>query len=200
MGKKIAIDTYYYKDRAKTVGVIFNEWEDQEPEKVIWSWLSSDKYGPYIPGEFYKRELPCIMDLLNQVPDILDYDAIILDGLARLPRINPDDELREGLGLHLEAALDEKYPDFRNHHPTDPMKIYGPAIIGVAKTPFKGADSDTGIAKVYRGEAKNPLYVCTTWFNMSANDAGECIKSMAGDYRIPTLLKILDRETKLDVL
>ena len=170
MGKKIAIDTYYYKDRAKTVGIVFNEWEDEVPEKVLISWLSSDKYGPYIPGEFYKRELPCIMHLLEQVPDI-----------------------------RLEQELDKEHPDFRNNHPTDPMKIYGPAIIGVAKTSFKGCDSDHGIAKVYRGEAKNPLYVCTTWFNMSANEAAERIKSMHGNYRIPTLLKILDKETKLDV-
>ena len=198
MGKKIAIDTYYYKDRAKTVGVVFNEWEDEVPEKVLISWLSSDKYGPYIPGEFYKRELPCIMHLLEQVPDILNYDAIILDGLAHLPKTDPLAE-PDGLGIRLEQELDKEHPDFRNNHPTDPMKIYGPAIIGVAKTSFKGCDSDHGLAKVYRGEAKNPLYVCTTWFNMSANEAAEHIKSMHGNYRIPTLLKILDKETKLDV-
>jgi exodeoxyribonuclease-5/deoxyribonuclease V len=198
MGKKIAIDTYYYKDRAKTVGVVFNEWDDAVPEKILISWLSSDKYGPYIPGEFYKRELPCIMNLLEQIPDILDYDAIILDGLAHLPMANPEDKV-DGLGIHLEQELNKKYPDFRNNHPTDPMKIYGPAIIGVAKTSFKGCDSDPGIAKIFRGTGKTPLYVCTTWFNMSSNDAGEAVKSMHGDYRIPTLLKILDKETKLDV-
>jgi deoxyribonuclease V len=198
MGKKIAIDTYYYKDRAKTVGVIFNEWTDDSPEKIITSWLSSDKYGPYIPGEFYKRELPCIMNLLDKVPDILDYDAIILDGLARLPIINESDPV-EGLGVHLEKALDEKYPNFRNNNPHDKDKIYGPAIIGVAKSPFSGCDKDSGIVKLYRGQAKTPLYINTTWFKESASKAGENIKSMAGDYRIPKLLKILDKETKLDV-
>jgi exodeoxyribonuclease-5/deoxyribonuclease V len=197
MGKKIAIDTYYYRDRAKTVGVIFNEWEDSEPEKVVVSWLSSDQYGPYIPGEFYKRELPCIMSLLDKIPDILEYDAIILDGLAHLPT-TPGGNI-DGLGIHLEEELNKKYPDFRNSDPYKTGLIYGPAIIGVAKTPFKGCEEDNGIVKVYRGTAKKPLYVCTTWFNMSAAQAADHIRSMHGEFRLPTLLKILDKETKIDI-
>jgi deoxyinosine 3'endonuclease (endonuclease V) len=192
MGKKIAIDTYYYKDRAKTVGVIFENWEDPDPIEIISTWSSS--FGPYIPGEFYKRELPCIMDLLNQIPDILDYDVIILDGLARLPG-----SIEEGLGLHLEKELDKKYPNFRNSHPTSPTMIYGPAIMGVAKTKFKGVEEDTGTCKVLRGEAKTPLYTNTTWMKMSSAGAAECLKKMHGPYRIPTLLKLLDRETKNDI-
>lgn len=197
MGKKVAIDTYYYKDRAKTVGVVFNEWEDSEPEKIIVSWLSSDQYGPYIPGEFYKRELPCILGLLDNIPDILGYDAIILDGLAHLPTVPGG--IVDGLGIRLEEELNKRYPNFRNSDPFGTGRIYGPAVIGVAKTPFKGCDDDAGIAKVFRGSAKKPLYVCTTWFNMSSSDAGDHIKSMHGEFRIPTLLKILDKETKIDI-
>ena len=191
MGKKIAIDTYYYKDRAKTVGVIFENWEDSEPLKIVSTWSSS--FGPYIPGEFFKRELPCIMDLIQkEVPDIKDYDCIILDGLARLPGSSS-----EGLGLHLESELEKAFPGFRIDQ--DPMVIGGPAIMGVAKTKFKGVEEDNGTCKVLRGEAKNPLYTNTTWIKMSSSDAADCLRKMHGQYRIPTLLKILDRETKNDI-
>ena len=191
MGKKIAIDTYYYLDKAKTVGVIFENWEDPEPLEIVSSW--SESFGQYIPGEFYKRELPCIMDLIQKkVPNIKDYECIILDGLARLPG-----SASEGLGLHLESELEKVYPDFRDAPGN--IDIGGPAIMGVAKTKFKGIDEDDGTCKVYRGTAKNPLYTNTTWIKMSSAMAADYLKRMHGPYRIPTLLKILDRETKLDV-
>ncbi len=190
MGKKIAIDTYYYEDSAKTVGVIFNNWDDPEPERGIVSW--SYEFGPYIPGKFYIRELPCIMGLLKKIPDILFYDAIILDGLARLPG-----STTEGLGMHLEEELGNVLPGWRGPSPTNPEQILGPGIIGVAKTKFSGCDEDGSIAKVFRGSAIKPLYVNTTWFNVSAAEAAKAIKSMHGSYRLPTLLKILDKETKI---
>ena len=161
MGKKIAIDTYYYKDRAKTVGVVFNEWNDAVPEKILISWLSSDKYGPYIPGEFYKRELPCIINLIqkNNI-DLKEFDTIILDGLARLPG-----SCTEGLGAHLEDKIEELWPD---------LDFYDrPSIMGVAKTKFCGIEDDKGTCSVLRGSAKTPLYVNTTWHLMSSADAAE---------------------------
>jgi exodeoxyribonuclease-5/deoxyribonuclease V len=185
MGKKIALDTYYFSDtEAKTVGVVFENWGDSEPKEILEAWTY--KFGPYIPGEFYKRELPCMMDLLMKIPDLKDYDAIIIDGLAHLPKST------DGLGMRLEAALEEKgIIDRSTQYGIDHV-----GIIGVAKSRFSEADEDTGISKVYRGGAKTPLYVDTTWFGYSSNSAGECIKSMHGLHRIPTLLKLVDTITR----
>ena len=202
MGKKIAIDTYYYSDtEAKTVGVIFNNWEDTEPSQILEAWTY--EFGPYIPGEFYKRELPCMLDLLKKVPDLKDYDAIIIDGLAHLPPCQKESkdisealsnglEPPDGLGIRLEQALHDlgivdRSTDYGINHV---------GIIGVAKSRFTGVDSDTGTSKIFRGNSKSPLYVNTTWFGYSSNSAGSCIMLMAGNGRIPTLLKLLDKLTK----
>lgn len=182
MGKKIAIDTYYREDSAKTVGVIFNNWEDSSPIEIVEA--TSTDFGPYIPGKFYLRELPCILDLIKKIPDIMSYEVIIIDGLARLPG-----SWTEGLGIHLFDALSEIYPEYVLGGP-------GPAIMGIAKSKFQGADDDNGTGKVYRGEAKTPLYTNTNWHHMSTADAIENLAKMHGQYRIPTLLKLLDKLTK----
>lgn len=186
--KKLATDTYYYKDRAKTVGIIFNSWDDSEPETIIHSWLGADKYGPYIPGEFYKRELPCIINLITEHKlDLKEFDTIILDGLARLPGSST-----EGLGVHLEDKITELWPD---------LDFYDrPAIMGVAKTRFGNVEDDEGTCTVLRGTAKTPFYVNTTWHLMSSAEAASHLKEMHGEHRIPTLLKLLDRATKSDVV
>ena len=190
MGKKIAIDTYYYSDtEAKTVGVIFENWNDSKPLEVKEVW--SHEFGPYIPGEFYKRELPCMMDLLQTIPDLKDFDAIVIDGLAHLPMVG-DRKEPEGLGIHLEEELIKRGIIDR----TTNYGINHVGIIGVAKSRFDAADEDNGIAKLYRGTAKTPLYIDTTWFGYSSFSAAECIKAMHGPYRIPTLLKLVDTITK----
>lgn len=190
MGKKIAVDTYYYSDtEAKTVGVVFDNWEDERPAQILEAW--THEFGPYIPGEFYKRELPCILDLLHKVPDLSDFDAIIIDGLAHLPPEICSDP-PDGLGIRLEIALEKEGIIDRS---TD-YGINHVGIIGVAKGKFKGVDTDAGTSKLYRGASKTPLYINTTWFGYSSNSAAECIKSMNGEHRIPTLLKILDKLTK----
>lgn len=190
MGKKIAIDTYYYSDtEAKTVGVIFENWDDSEPLEIKEAW--SHEFGPYIPGEFYKRELPCMLDLLLTIPDLKDFDAIIIDGLAHLP-MTDDRKVAEGLGIHLENELERRGIIDR----TTDYGINHVGIIGVAKSRFSAADKDPGISKLYRGTAKTPLYIDTTWFGYSSASAAECIKSMHGEHRIPTLLKLVDTLTK----
>lgn len=179
MGKKIAIDTYYYdsENLAKTVGVVFNNWSDSKPSEVIVSWYSGE-IKKYVSGEFYKRELPCIQKLLSLIPDLNTYDAIILDGYAKLPY---ESSSPEGLGVRLEEYLCSLG--------------YCPGIIGVAKTKFSGGKENL-ITKVFRGRAKNPLYITTTGKQYTDAFAGSCIQSMHGGNRIPTLLKLLDKETK----
>ena len=176
MYKKIAIDTYYFgEEKARTVGVVFNDFSDPNPSEVITVWTT--EFEPYQPGQFYKRELPCILDCLAQV-DLREYDTIILDGFYRLK--GEDDKEWPGLGEHLVEVLTENgslHPDLN--------------VWCVAKTNF-GKASDISIP-ILRGTSKSPLYVQAM---RDQGGAAVLVKNMAGDYRLPGILKTLDKETK----
>src|SRR4030095_7914663 len=77
----------------------------------------------YEPGQFYRRELPCLLAILQQLPPI---KSVIIDGYVWLEGTS-----KPGLGAHLHEALHEQV-----------------AVIGVAKTRFQGAD---GACEVLRG-------------------------------------------------
>ncbi|MEL6720525.1 MAG: hypothetical protein AAFP82_17595 [Bacteroidota bacterium] len=66
-------------------------------------------------------------------------------------------------------------------------------IIGVAKKAFK--DNEKLVRKILRGESKKPLYVSSV--DIDVDLAANYIQNMAGEYRIPNLLKILDQRTKI---
>jgi deoxyribonuclease V len=86
--------------------------------------------APYEPGAFYKRELPCILALLERLK--AQPDIIIVDGYADLGVEHP------GLGRHLFDALGGRV-----------------SVIGVAKTAFKAAPH----VEVIRGKSTKPLFV-----------------------------------------
>lgn len=90
-------------------------------------------------------------------------DIIIIDGYVSLGD-------RPGLGKHLSESIDPNI-----------------TIIGVAKKYFEGSDP----AEAKRGGSKHPLFV--TSYGMEAEKAKELIESMHGRYRLPTLLKEVDR-------
>ncbi|WPO79649.1 endonuclease V [Flavobacterium sp. KACC 22761] len=163
----LAFDTYYYDNKAKTVCLEFTEWNQEKDFKVHTEII--DNVSEYIPGEFYKRELPCILSLLNNI-DLKSVSVIIVDGFVYL-----DDNKKYGLGGHLYEKLDKKIP-----------------IIGVAKTNFASIEKDK--KPLFRGDSKKPLYV--TSIGIDLEDAFQKIESMAGEFRIPTLLKEMDRLTK----
>jgi deoxyribonuclease V len=158
----LAIDIYYYKTYAKCVGLLFL-WEDEVPTKVIEATV--DGVADYVPGEFYKRELPCVMAVIDQVRKY-KVDCIILDSHVQLG------EGKKGLGEYVYEAVDQKYP-----------------IIGVAKSSFHG--NAEFVREVRRGESENPLYVSAVGCDLY--EAAESILNMHGKYRIPTLLKEVDR-------
>lgn len=162
---KLALDVYYYEDKAKTVGLLFQDWEDKEPINIVEHF--SDNIVDYESGSFYKRELPCILGLLEAL-DLSKIDTIIIDGYVYL------NEQKKGLGLHLHEHL--------------PPNIN---VIGVAKKSF----IDTNAIKILRGESNNPLYITSVGIDPCI--AADCIKKMAGDYRMPTLLKLLDQKTRI---
>ena len=168
---KIALDTYYYEDIAKTVGVIFNDWSDKKPLDIISSWTT--QFDPYIPGEFWKRELPCIVNLLDLL-NLDDFSIFIVDGFV--------DVLDEKLGITkpgLGRKLEEKYPDKE--------------VIGVAKSKFGKTEKIS--AKIQRGP-RGSRYLYVQACKMNNKEAGKIIYTMYGEYKLPEMLRILDKETK----
>lgn len=165
--KILAFDTYYFDGKAKTVCLEFLNWNESKNYKVHTEII--ENVEDYIPGEFYRRELPCILSLLDKI-DLKTVQVIIVDGFVYL-----DDDKKYGLGGHLYEKLKREIP-----------------IIGVAKTNFASIENDK--KALVRGDSKKPLYV--TAIGIDLEDAFEKVESMAGEFRIPTLLKEMDRLTK----
>jgi deoxyribonuclease V len=163
----LAFDTYYFDNKAKTVCIAFEKWTDDKNFNIYSEILEGIE--DYTSGEFYRRELPCITSLLKKI-DCSELEIIIVDGFVFL-----DDENKLGLGGHLYKELDSKTP-----------------IIGVAKNNFATIDQNKRI--LLRGESTKPLFITSIGFDIDL--ATDCIKSMAGSFRIPTLLKYLDTLTK----
>ena len=162
----LAFDTYYFENKAKTVCISFDDWSDEENYTVDTETI--ENIEEYQSGEFYKRELPCILSLLNKI-EIKNITTIIVDGFVYL-----DDDKRPGLGGHLYNQL--------NNIP----------IIGVAKTNF--ATLEKNKRELYRGESIKPLYI--TSIGIDLDEATKLIENMNGQNRMPTLLKKLDTLTK----
>lgn len=162
----LAFDTYYFDKKAKTVCVLFDDWSE---ENYKFETEIIEHNEEYKPGEFYKRELPCILSLLKKIK-IDHIETIIVDGYVYL-----DDNLKLGLGGHLYKNLECNIP-----------------IIGVAKTNFKSLKEAK--KEVLRGNSEKPLYI--TSIGIELDQATKFIKNMSGQHRIPTLLKKLDSLTK----
>ena len=159
---KLAVDVDYQDDTAQIAGVAFNDWTDAESLAIYTSSLSDVQ--AYEPGYFYKRELPCILKLLEEHE--LNPDCIIIDGFVYL-----DGKKEAGLGKYLYDALNGKS-----------------SIIGVAKRRFRNTPES---CEVYRGQSSKSLYVTSE--GLPPDTAKEHIASMHGSYRIPDLLKKADQ-------
>ena len=158
----IAIDVFYKSDcQAKAVAILFDDWYSQNIKRVYS--LDLEHISEYKSGEFYKRELPCIVQLLELIEE--EYDYIIIDGYVYL-----GEEKKAGLGRHLWNALSIKRP-----------------IIGVAKNYFKGTSED---CFVLRGSSEKPLYI--TAIGIPHHDAVRYISEMYGEHRMPYMLKAVD--------
>lgn len=163
----LAFDTYYFENKAKTVCISFETWSDESPFRIETEIIEG--VSDYESGSFFKRELPSILSLLKRY-SLNEVELIIIDGYVLL-----DDNGKLGLGGHLFEKLNKDIP-----------------IIGVAKSGFHLNKLNT--RKLLRGNSKKPLYVSA--IGIELNKAFEFIKSMPGNYRIPTLLQILDTKTK----
>lgn len=158
----IATDVQYNEDNntALAAAVLFEAWADESP-KAEYSVLI-EGIEPYVPGEFYKRELPCLQRLIKEVPSEVNIDLIIVDGYVSLGD-------KPGLGCYLFEAMGMTIP-----------------IVGVAKSKFHAAKP----IEVFRGESKNPL--CVTAIGINVKKVAEDVKNMHGGFRMPTLLKRVD--------
>jgi len=163
----VAIDVHYRNDFAKSISIEFETWQQEQPSRI--HEVRVNEVEDYVPGQFYKRELPCILKVLERT-SLENIEAIVVDGYVVL-----SDEGKYGLGMYLYEALKQKIP-----------------IIGVAKRSFK--NNEKQVQKVFRGESQNPLYV--TSVGVEVEVAANHIQQMKGSYRIPNLLKILDQHTK----
>lgn len=105
----IALDVYYHPDRTTAVGICFKSWEDPTPSRELVEVLP--QAAPYVPGEFYKREMP---PLLHVIRALDPPDVVIVDGFVWL------DGGRPGLGARLHEVL-------------------GVPVVGIAKNPYVGS-------------------------------------------------------------
>ncbi|MFB9993064.1 endonuclease V [Deinococcus oregonensis] len=157
------MDVDYREDgSARTAALLFEQWNDvQETETRL---HTVPQAAPYEPGAFYKRELPCLLPVLE--PLAAQLGAVVIDGYVTL-----DAEGSPGLGWYLFQALEGAIP-----------------VIGVAKTAFRGS---AHAQAVQRGSGSRPLYV--TAAGIDVLDAAEHLRQMAGPHRIPRLLGRVDR-------
>lgn len=155
------VDVDYREEGAVAACVLFRSWSDADSagERV----QAIVRVEPYEPGQFYRRELPCLLSVLGMVAEPLE--GVVVDGYVWLA-----DETKPGLGAHLYEVLGRRVP-----------------IIGVAKTRFADASAEA----VRRGDSRRPLYVSAAGIDRVT--AARHIQSMHGAYRIPTLLRKVDQ-------
>jgi deoxyribonuclease V len=157
-----AVDAIYTDDRAAVACVSFGDWPAAAAISEHTTVLSAPE--SYTPGEFYRRELPCILSVLRLLPD--PPEVVLVDAYVWL-----DGAGRKGLGAHLFDALGGRI-----------------AVVGVAKRSFFGA---TSAREVRRGQSERPLYVTAAGISLEVAEAG--VRAMHGPFRVPTLLKRVDR-------
>lgn len=124
----VCVDVDYRTDGAVAACVAFEHWTDARPSSELVAHI--DQARPYAPGEFYKRELPCLLAVLEKAPAA---NIVVIDGYVWLAKDRP------GLGKKLSDAMNRSA-----------------AVVGVAKTAFRGNDA---AIPVLRGTSSRPLFV-----------------------------------------
>jgi deoxyribonuclease V len=122
-----AVDVCYHDPGATAAAILFENWEDEHP--MTQHLCHIPQVAEYQPGQFYLRELPCVLAVLKRLQQ--SPSVIVIDGHVWLRPGEP------GLGWHLHEAT-------------------GIPVIGVAKTSF---DQSPHAAHVFRGESMKPLFV-----------------------------------------
>jgi deoxyribonuclease V len=158
----LAVDVNYDNSHAVAAGVAFDRWADPAPHSSYTSFI--ENVSSYVPGQFYKRELPCILQLLAEHD--LKPDYILVDGYVYL-----DGCSKPGLGKYLYDALNGKT-----------------RVVGVAKNPFNSISDEYCL---YRGVSSKPLYI--TCAGEALSRCKQMVASMHGKHRYPEMLRQVDR-------
>lgn len=154
-------DVHYADDSALAACVMASDWADAKPFTSLTTHVSP--IADYEPGAFYKRELPCLLAVLERAPK---FTHVVIDGYVWL-----DNTHTPGLGAHLHAALGGKTP-----------------VIGIAKTAFRGSEM---ALRLPRPGSEKPLFV--TSIGLEPELALQHLQRLHGPYRIPTMLKWVDQ-------
>ena len=157
------LDVDYRNDHARAACVLINSWADSSPAATYIA--DVNEVHPYEPGRFYLRELPCLMAVVRLLP--VNPEILVVDGYVWLGA-----DRRPGLGAYLHAATGNT------------------AVAGIAKTKFRGMSGSQLMALVYRGQARNPLYV--TAVGLGLNEVASGVGGMHGTYRIPDMVRLTD--------
>src|SRR5438132_8848488 len=92
-----SVDVDYRERESVAACVLFHDWADEGPTA---EWVERlPQPAPYEPGQFYLRELPCLLAVLGRAPAPLA--AVVIDGYVWL-----DEAGSPGLGGRLFEALD----------------------------------------------------------------------------------------------
>ncbi|WP_027001904.1 hypothetical protein [Hugenholtzia roseola] len=182
----LALDAYYSPQKARVAGVFFRHWEDSTPYAIeTLDFFFENTHNPiaeYESGAFFKRELPLLLAFVQKYLQNFeettqklqyqnqDLETLLIDGYVFL---NQDG--KKGLGAYFYEALQARVP-----------------VIGVAKRSF--LENQQGVARVLRGKSQNPLFVSAIGLPLS--QAANHLSQMEGAYRIPTLLKRVDSESR----
>jgi deoxyribonuclease V len=159
------LDVGYKGAGARAACVLADSWESASPNSTYVQDI--DAVERYEPGNFFRRELPCLLSALRLLPSLPD--TAVVDGYVWL-----SSKRRPGLGAYLYEALGRCVP-----------------VIGIAKTAFVGAQSCDAVAPVLRGNSRKPLFVTAAGIELAA--ARQAVRRMAGKHRIPEMMRIADR-------
>jgi deoxyribonuclease V len=123
-----AFDVQYSgKGYASAAAVMFSNYSDAKPASTFIGLMPEP--ADYRSGEFYRRELPCLLKLLEDIKETPS--EIIIDGYVMLGD-------KPGLGQHLFESLAGRVP-----------------VVGVAKSKYRGSHG----VEIIRGRSLKPLYV-----------------------------------------
>ena len=155
------LDVHYADPRAAAACVVLPSWQATEPDECVVRTI--DNVMPYETGAFYRRELPCIEEVLKAltlVPEILVVDGYVWLGQGK-----------KGLGAYLFEARGSVG-----------------AVVGIAKTRFIGAEP---VGEVLRGQSHRPLFVSAV--GMELVEACTNVEEMHGKFRVPWAMSEVDR-------
>lgn len=161
----LILDVYYQDIENKTIASVAGiRFMGVENHTILNEYrIIVNDVEPYQSGKFYKREMPCLLALIEKIGE--PFDVIVIDGYVYL---NGTD--KAGLGKYLYDNLVIKKP-----------------VIGIAKTHFYDIGQEYAI---HRGISKHPLYVTCVDFDL--NLAKNFVQTLQGKNTIPDMIKMVD--------